>query len=364
MSIMNRFAGAAVTLGLVLGAAVGMSSVAYADHTITLRIGSGHPSAPVAYVDSMEHFFVPEVTKRVAERTDHKVRFIEAYAGTVAKVAETLEAVEKGLLDIGGWCQCFEPTKALGMNITYFLPFTTPDAMEQVKVFRQLLTEHPELYEDYSGKYNQTLLAISGFDNYGLGTTFAWEKTEELKGRKILGAGPNLPWISMSGALPVTTTLPTAYNQLETGVGEGLLMFPSSYNGFKFHEPAPHFKITNFGAMAQISLTMNNDTRKKLPPEVVAIIDEVAKEYEIVSTQNSADREQSGLDTMRKEGAIISEMTLAAQTAWAQLLIDWPAERAQAISDQEGIDGKAIMRRYIELLAERGHDFPVDYPIN
>ena len=205
MSIMNRVAGAAVTLGLVLGAAVGVSSVANADHTFTLRIDSGHPSAPTAYVDSMEHFFVPEVTKRVAERTDHKVRFIEAYAGTIASVFETMEAVEKGLLDIGGWCQCFEPTKALGMNITYFVPFTTPDGLEQVKVFRQLLTEYPELYEDYSGKYNQTLIAISGFDNYGLGTTFAWDKTEELKGRKILGAGPNLPWISMSGALPVTS---------------------------------------------------------------------------------------------------------------------------------------------------------------
>jgi len=363
MSIMNKFAGATVTLGLVLGAAIGASSVANAE-TFTLRIGSGHPSAPTAYVVSMENFFVPEVTKRVAARTDHKVRFIEAYAGTVASVFETMEAVEKGLLDIGGWCQCFEPTKALGMNITYFLPFTTPDAMQQVKVFRQLITEHPELYEDYSGKYNQTLIAISGFDNYGLGTTFAWDKTEDLKGRKILGAGPNLPWISMSGALPVTTTLPTAYNQLDTGVGEGLLMFPSSYNGFKFHEPAPHYKITNFGAMAQVSLTMNNDSRKKLPADVLAIIDEVAKEYEIVSTQNSMDKERSGLDNMAKTGAIITEMTRSAQASWATLLIDWPNERAGAISDQEGIDGKVIMRRYIELLEAGGHKFPVDYPIN
>lgn len=39
-------------------------------------------------------------------------------------------------------------------------------------------------------------------------------------------------------------------------------------------------------------------------------------------------------------------------------------ERAQTISDQEGIDGKAIMRRYITLLKEAGHDFPATYPIN
>ena len=141
-------------------------------------------------------------------------------------------------------------------------------------------------------------------------------------------------------------------------------MFPSSYNGFKFHEPAPHYKITNFGAMSQVSLTMNNDSRKKLPADVLAIIDEVAKEYEIVSTQNSMDKELSGLDNMAKTGAIITEMTRNAQASWATLLIDWPNERAGAISDQEGIDGKTIMRRYIELLAADGHHFPVDYPIN
>ncbi len=346
-----------------LAAATWVTPVAMAD-TFTLRIGSGHPSAPVAYVDSMEHFFVPEVVKRVRERTAHEVRFIEAYAGTVAKVKETLEAVEKGILDIGGWCNCFEPTKALGMNLPYFLPFTTPDAVLGVKVFRQLLTEFPELYQNYSAGYNQTLLGISAFENYGLGTNFQWERTSELEGHKILGAGPNLPWISGAGAVPVTTTLPTAYNQLDTGVGEGLLMFPSSYNGFKFHEPAPYFKITNFGAMPVVSLTMNNDTRARLPKEVVDIIDEVGREYDIQSAQNSMNRERAGLENMRKTGGIITELSRQAQIDWAQSMIDWPAERAQAIVDAESIDAKKIMRRYVEILKEAGHKFPVNYPLD
>ena len=76
-------------------------SVAYADN-FTLRIGSGHPSGPTVYVTEMEKFFVPEVTKRVKARTSHTVNFVEAWGGTVAKVNETLSAVESGLLDIGG----------------------------------------------------------------------------------------------------------------------------------------------------------------------------------------------------------------------------------------------------------------------
>ena len=55
----------------------------------------------------------------------HKVKIIEAYAGKIAKVHETLEAVEKGLLDIGSYCVCFEASKLLPWNFDYFLPFTS-----------------------------------------------------------------------------------------------------------------------------------------------------------------------------------------------------------------------------------------------
>ena len=61
--------------------------------------GSGHPSAPTPYVRNLENVFVPNVVKRVAAETEHKVKFIEAYGGKIAKVYETFEAVEKGLLD-------------------------------------------------------------------------------------------------------------------------------------------------------------------------------------------------------------------------------------------------------------------------
>ncbi len=70
--------------------------------TYVLRMGAGHPSKPVAYVRNMEHHMADMITKRVAAETKHKIRFIHAYAGKIAKVHETLEAVEKGLLDIGG----------------------------------------------------------------------------------------------------------------------------------------------------------------------------------------------------------------------------------------------------------------------
>ena len=69
----------------------------------------------------MEKVLVPNIKKRVAAETKHKVRIIEAYAGKIAKVHETLEVVEKGLLDIGSYCVCFETAKLLPWNFDYSL---------------------------------------------------------------------------------------------------------------------------------------------------------------------------------------------------------------------------------------------------
>ena len=80
------------------------STVAQAED-IKLRIASGHPAANT-YVNLMQNFFVPEVTKRVAAKTKHKIEFIEGYGGSMVKVADTLEGVQSGIIDIGGYCFC------------------------------------------------------------------------------------------------------------------------------------------------------------------------------------------------------------------------------------------------------------------
>ena len=351
-----------VTAGIagILAGSLAVGTTADAK-TYVLRMGSGHPSKPVAYVRNMEHHMADYITKRVAAETKHKVRIIHAYAGKIAKVHETLEAVEKGLLDIGGYCVCFESAKMLPMNWDYRTPFTTGDIRRQVAVKRRIMAEHPEVYNMLDKRYKQKLLAVTGFDNYGLGTKFAWTDVSELKGKKIIAAGPNLPWVERYGAIPVTTTLPTAYNALATGVASGFIMFPGVYFGFKFHEPAPYFKVTNHGAMAQTILTMNHNTRKKLPADVLKIIDDAAASYETAATVDSYKSEAFGLAKLKQAGAHVSVLPVAQQTKWAEALKEWPNERAQDLHKGYGINGPLIMEKYMKYMEEAGHKWPYRY---
>ena len=357
----NRTQHGKSSIALLIGLLFFVSTSALAK-TFTLRIGGGHPSAPVPYVNLAETYFVPEVEKRVAERTEHKVRFIEAYGGTIAKLGEELEATEKGLLDIGLMCFCFEPTKAFAQNLNYYIPFSTPSAQQQLRVTRRIFDEFPQLKTHFEDNYNQRILALSGYDNYNLGTTFVWNKTEELAGHKIGGAGPNLPWIKFTGATAVQAALNEWYNGMQSGIYEGVLSFPASYYGFRLHEVAPHYKIINIGAVIVNGMNISLRTVKKLPPEVLAIIEEVAAEYEIEVANRLDVKQKEGLEKLQEDGAIITELPEDQRAAWAEKLKDFPNEMAQEVN-RLGFPGTEIFRKYIEYLEADGYRFPVRYEI-
>lgn len=352
--------GLAAAAAMTFGSAVEAASIK--GTKITMRIGSGH--APfVTYVKAASKSFVPAVVKRVAAETKYTVEFKEHYAGTVVGVFDTLEGVQDGRLDIGAWCVCFDDDKAMAMNLTYYVPFHEPNAIKNQKIFSDLVAKHPQLTQDYTKRYKQTLIGISGFNNYGLMSSFDWKKFEDLKGRKILAAGPNLPWIV--AGIPVRMTIPKAAQQMQTGVGEAIILFPDTDYKLKLHEAIKggYYTVTDFGAVVQISLTMNNRTRTKLPAEVVKIIDEEAVKYGTTGAEWSQKDHQWGLEQLAKAGTKVRNIEPEAKIAWAKKLASWPNERAQAVKAKKGIDMPMIMRDYIKMVEAGGHKFPIDYVI-
>ena len=126
MNLYRNFLSNACTVGIVAASLGLFPSMAGAEN-FNLRIAAGHPSAPLSQVNQLNKTFVPNVTRRVAAETEHTVRFIEGYGGTIANLFEVLESTQKGIVDIGLMCSCFEPTKLFLHNINYFTPFLSPD---------------------------------------------------------------------------------------------------------------------------------------------------------------------------------------------------------------------------------------------
>lgn len=352
------------SLTLAVGAmlSLGTATVASAD-SFTLRIGAGHPNGPAVYVADTANFFVPEVKRRVAEETEHTVDFVEGYGGAIAGVAETLESVQNGILDIGAYCICFEPAKLFLHNFPYYAPFGPQDSVQQMQAARAVYDAVPWLTDQFSDKYGQELLGLHGWDNYHLGTTDPWDTVSDLAGVKIGGAGPNLPWLEFAGAVPVQSTLPDGYLSLQTGVYNGWLMFPSAYLGFKFYEPAPNYTLIGFGAMGVNALTMNERSMARLPAEVQQIIREVGREYEALAGKSLNDRQASGIKGLKEVGANIKELPADARSGWAKSLASFPGQQAKE-ADGRGMPGTQVMQEYLKAVAATGYEWPYEYSLD
>lgn len=330
--------------------------------TFTLRIGSGHPNGPAVYVTDTANFFVPEVVRRVAEETEHEIEFVEGYGGSIAGVAETLEAVQNGILDIGAYCICFEPAKLFLHNFPYYAPFGPQDSDQAMMAVRSVYNDVPWLTEQFSSEYDQELIGLHGWDNYHVGTTEPWDTIQDLQGVKIGGAGPNLPWLEFAGAVPVQTTLPEGYLSLQTGVYNGWLMFPSAYLGFKFHEPSPNYTLVGFGAMPVNALTVNSRTMSGLPEDVQQIIREVGQAYEDQSGASLNAAQQRGLDGLVAAGTTVKTLPDEARAQWAESLVGFPQQQATDANGR-GMPGTEVMNAFINAVSETGYDWPVTYTV-
>ncbi len=352
----------------VLKAMVAVSAVSFAvagvgtanADTFRLTIAAGHP--PVAtWVRGMRDFFAPEIAKRVEQRTRHKIEWVHAYGGALCKLGECLEAVESGLADVADVVSTFEPTKLMAHNFSFFVPFGATDPLLAARAALKVYDTVPDL-KKILDKYNQVYLATGATGNYGLLTKFPWDKVEQLKGRKIAAAGPNIPWLQGLGVVPVQSTLAEAYTSLQTGVYEAWLMFPSGVVGFKLHELAQNYTFINFGVKANSLITINKDTWKKLPKAVQDIMLEVGREFVEADAKLVVEEEKRGLATMQATaGMNVRALSDAEIVRWANSLPDIPSQRTAEI--KKAGPGSESVAAYIKALKEAGVKMPRDWAV-
>jgi TRAP-type C4-dicarboxylate transport system substrate-binding protein len=329
-------------LSLLAGLLVSLGAATAQAETFKLRIASGHPAANT-YVNLMTTFFVPEVTKRVAEKTQHKVEFIEGYGGAMVKVADTLEGVQSGVVDIGGYCFCFEPSNLPLHAFQVMLPFGTMSPEKSVKMARAVYNKVPYLSQVFEDKYNQRLLAVIADNGYNLGTSFEWSTINDLKGKKIAGAGLNLKWLEYAGAVPVQSALPEAYTSMQTGVYFGWIMFPSAWVNFKLHEVAKNYTEVGFGAITWHGLT-------------------ITKEFEAKTGSVNEENYPKQLAQLKTLGVNVKSLPDSVRLDWANSLKPWPQSHAADL-DKQGLPASTVLKIALEEAEKLGHKWPVRYEI-
>ena len=217
---------------------------------------------------------------------------------------------------------------------------------------RQLQAEYDYFYTVFE-QYYQTYLGGGAWDHYGLGTTFPWTKMEELKGVKIAAAGPNLPWLDYAGAAKVQSNLNEVYNGLQTGVYDGVVIFPAPYYGFKFGEVAKYYTTMGWGSVLIYPVTVNNDTWAKLPDPVKKIILEEIPVYQNAVEDESTVKYSTALENLEKQGVNVRDLGNEERGKMARAIEPWVNKKASEYEDA-GVPGKATFILLMELLKAGG----------
>ena len=345
----------AVISGLAAGAFIGP---AFAAKEIKMTVISGHPPA-VAVVKYLRDFFVPEVDKRLAKTGNYKIKWTQAYAGTVAKVPAVFEAIEQGIADMGHVFMGVENAKMPMAAITYATPFGTGNLFKLLQVVEALHEKIPEMKQAYE-KYNQVLIALAGVDSYHIFAKFPLTKLSDLKGRKLGIPGAAANWLKNTGAAAVRGNLTTYYNSLKTGVYDGIVVFGSGALPFKFYQVAPNLITTNVGAMFSAVITVNKDRWNAFPAEVKQVFRAVGKEYTRVVGKDRVAAAKKTLAVVRKSGGVVTELPEAERVRWARSLPNLGKQWAAAL-DKRGMPGTRILNTYMDLARKQGVRFARDW---
>lgn len=314
-------------------------------------IAAGHP--PVfRWVKMLDEAFVPAVNERLAE-TDHSIAFTGQYGGAIAGVGEELEAVEAGLAELGTCQSLFDPAKMAVQNVTYYTPFVTDNARQIGDLMHRLQVEDPQMQQSYDANGVVYIGAPMVIDDYLLMTNFPVNSLADLEGKKIGAPGPALNWLSGTGAVGVSGNLTTYYNELKTGVFDGVIVFASAALPGKLYEVAPHVTRAGLGAQYAGSICANVDWYDSLPDEVKTVLHEAADETGewYVSALEAA--VQTSFKVMGENGATIVDASDDMRAAWSEGMDNAAKAWAEGL-DGQGLPGSSVLKTYMEEMRAGG----------
>ena len=316
---------------------------------INLTIVSGFPPV-AAVVRLLREHYIPRVNERLQQAGGRfRINWNEGFAGTVARPGGELDAIRTGIADLGIVVTPLHVDRLPLYNAAFVTPFVSNDMRLISTVFDQLTEQFAPMRESWA-RLNQVFLGASGVaDTYHLVANRPVRGVADLNGLKIAGIGPNLRWLQGTGAVGVQSNLAEFYNVVQTGVADGVLMWSEGAVNLRMYQVAPHFLRANLGGSIAYALTVNNDTWRRLPPEVQQVLRAQAADFGQALGSFVMGFNDTAANTWREGNRTIGELPDADRTRWAAGMPNIAREWAQDL-DRRNLPGTAVLEAYMDAM--------------
>lgn len=325
-------------LAMVLG--IYLTGTSAFGKAITLTYSSGYSST---FSLSMHDIWW---AKEVERRTGGQVKIEFYWSESLAKITESLDAVNSGLADIAFFATAMFGAK-LPLSTASSLLYLTdkPDAVSNamMEIYRTFIP----FREEYEKKNNVKVLSFSGCTPLIFGTRKPWRSLEDFKGKKIR-TFPGLEGpLADVGAIPVTIAWGEIYTSLERGVVEAYTGTMWDLAGIgKFHEQAPYILDLGVGVYAMAGTHINRDKWNKLPEDIKKIIEEVSQEAISKQPELYMEADERIYQVYKKAGVKTIIFPPGEKAKFRSLVV--PKQWDKWVSDMEGkgLPGKRFFESY------------------
>jgi TRAP-type C4-dicarboxylate transport system substrate-binding protein len=195
------------------------------------------------------------------------------------------------------------------------------------------------------------MLGIVSVDTDYIMATFPVKSIADLKGRKIGAAGSLALWIQGIGGVPVNGDFSTHYNNVKTGVYDGLIALSSGAYPTKLHQVAPYITRIDLGSMTTSAISVNKAFYDGLPADVQKVLREAGKEYTTRTAALLLNVAKDFEEKMVAEGANVSRLPAEERRKWANsmpnIALAW-VERNEA----RGVPARKVLSAYMQKLRE------------
>lgn len=301
-------------------------------------------------------YFIPEVDKRLAETGNYEIRWNKAFGGAIAKTRGVLDSMQYDLADIGIITTPYHPDKVPFHNLPYVTPLVSSDIGLVARTMSELVKKYPILEEQWA-TYKLVFLTTAGsIDTYQVLTNYPVNSLEDFKGRKIAGVGLNLRLVTGLDAVAVSSGISDWYNNLATGLIDGLIGWAEGGIAYRLYEVAPYMVDVRLGAVPTKSIVVNERTWGRLPGEVKTVLLEVAADYRDELARETDRRAAESVKLFKEYGGSIITLDDEQRREWAMRLPNIAKEWADDM-EERGMPGHDILRDYMDIM--RANDQPI-----
>lgn len=287
----------------------------------------GETPAPAQTINIDASLFVPEGDifaipfkwwmEEVESRTEGRVQITPYYAGSLATIFETLDAVRDGSIDMGLTAASatsgeitelaiMEPISAYGQDIA------DPDRSEALYE-----AAHPIVAEIFAQRNTELLFwGPCSTQNFTVHTDRFLIEPEHYRGQTIRGAGRwQAEQIAALGASAISIDPSELYVGLQQGTLDGAIQIAGLTLSGRLYEVAPYMVSLNM-PQNTIYFIINNDVWNEIPEADRDIIKEVSREASVRMARDISAAEIQAIAQLKEEGAEVYELSEGERQAY------------------------------------------------